>query len=67
MMVFQMTTAASVINNVLHTPTCDFFFFIQKRCISENMVYLYKLSMTVVRIILVPYTVWNSCVNLLTH
>jgi hypothetical protein len=27
MMVFQMTAAATVINNMLHTPTCGWFFF----------------------------------------
>jgi hypothetical protein len=61
MVVFQMTAAATVISNMLHTPTCGVF-FLQKRCISENMAYLYKLSMIIVRIILALYMVWNSCV-----
>jgi hypothetical protein len=55
MMVFQMTAAATAINNMLHTPACGFF--LQKRCISENMVYLYKLGMLIVRIILALYMV----------
>lgn len=42
--------------------TLQLVFLLKKRRISENMVYFYKLSMTVVRIILVLYMVLNSCV-----
>lgn len=55
MMVFQMTAAATDIN-AAH-PNLWWFFFLQKRCISENMVYLYKLSLIIVRIILALYMV----------